>query len=70
MAKMIKEQAKKIEKQDNRLQVVEDFIRFMKEQLLFSLTHSVDLGLFQCHALYSNLLDYNKYFKVFFFMLV
>ena len=31
MVKTIKEQAKKIEKHDNRLQVIEDLVRFMKE---------------------------------------
>ena len=55
MAKTIKEQAKKIEKQDNRLQVIEDLVRFMKEQPSFSLNIP---ALFQCHALYLNILDY------------
>ncbi|KAK9213740.1 hypothetical protein WN944_005725 [Citrus x changshan-huyou] len=50
MAKTIEEQAKKIKEQDNRLQVVEDFIKFMKEQPSFSLTPSVDPALFDSQS--------------------
>ncbi|XP_052296380.1 uncharacterized protein LOC127902039 [Citrus sinensis] len=50
MAKTIEEQAKTIEEQDNRLQVVEDFIKFMKEQPSFSLTPSVDPALFDSQS--------------------
>ena len=44
------EMAKTIEEQDNRLQVVEDFIKFMKEQPSFSLTPSVDPALFDSQS--------------------
>ena len=50
MGKTIKEQVKNIKEQDNILQVVEDFIKFMKEQLSFSLTFSVDPALFDSQS--------------------